>query len=121
MIYEKNYKYSIIDEYVFNEKFLQCKIDGSKYRRYFLAFDKNGNSSEIPSEDYLQKLDNIVKVYDIEEITSSCANFDSMYDKLYYYHVNEKYFIKYTVEFEKEELISFNDDSEKIRLLFENV
>ena len=121
MIYEKNYKYSIIDEYIFNEKFLQYKIDGSKYKRYFLVFDSNGNSSEIPNRDYLQKLDNIGKVYDIEEITSSCTNFDSMYDKLYYYHVNDKYFIKYIVEVEKEELISLNDDSEQIRLLFENV
>ena len=121
MIYEKNYKYSIIDEYIFNEKFLQYKTDGSKYRRYFLVFDKNGNSSEFPSKNYLQKLDNIVRVYDIEEISSTCVNFDSMYDKLYYYHVNDKYFIKYIVEVEKEELISLNDDSEQIRLLFENV
>ena len=63
MIYDNNYKYSFIDKDDFDNKCLECKIDGSKYKKYILVSYKDNNEIkyiDIPNESYLYKFNNII-------------------------------------------------------------
>ena len=120
-IIDNNYKYTIIDETKFNNKYLLCNSDGSKYKKYLLVCYKEDNHvkyMDIPNENYLEKITNIIKIYNIEEIVSSCTNFDNMYDELNYFHIDDIYFIKYIVNEEDYKPFKFSDDYEKIEKYF---
>ena len=120
-IVDSNYKYTIIDEIEFNFKYLSCSTDGSKYKKYLLVCYKDNNSIkyiDIPNESYLNRFTNIIKIYKVEEIISTCIDFDSMYQKLNYFHVDDIYFIKYTMDEEDYELFKLSDDYEKIEKIF---
>ncbi len=116
-IFDDNYKYQIIDELTFDNKYLSCDNDGSKYKKYILVCYKENNIikySTVPNESYLDKLTNIIKTYNVEEIISSCSNFDSMYNELTYFHVNDLYFIKYLMDEENFKASKLNNDYEMI-------
>lgn len=120
-ILDSNYKYEIINETVFNNKYLMCKTDGSKYKKYLLVCYKDNNEIkyiEIPNEDYLSKFNNIIKIYELEEIISSCINFDSYYNKANYFHVDDIYFIKYLMDEDNYKQFKSGNDYEKIKDFF---
>ena len=86
-IFDSNYKYKIINEMVFNNKYLLCNSDGSKYKKYLLVCYKKDNIikyEDIPNESYLDRFTNIIKTYNVEEIISTCIQFDSIYKELNY-------------------------------------
>ena len=117
MIYDEKYRYTIINKINFDDKCLQCKKDGSKYKKYILVFYKENNLIkyiDIPDESYLSKFNNIIKTYNVEEIISTCINFDSAYEKLSYFHINELYFMKYIMNDENINFFKLNDDKDKI-------
>ncbi len=116
-IFDKNYKYKIINETVFNNKYLLCNSDGSKYKKYLLVCYKEDNAikyEEIPDKSYLDGFNNIIKIYNVEEIISSCINFDSMYDKLNYFHIDDFYFIKYLMDEDNFKMFGSKNDYETI-------
>jgi hypothetical protein len=122
MLFDNNYKYEIISETTFNNKYLSCKSDGSKYKKYILIFYKKDNEIkyiDIPDDSYLNRFDNIIKIYNVEEIISSCINFDSEYDKLNYFHINDIYFTKYLIDEDMIEILKLGNDYEKIKEYFD--
>lgn len=124
MKFDENFKYSFIDKMDFDSKVLDCKNDGSKYNKYLLIFYYDNNDMkniEVPNDTYLDKFYNIVNTYDVEEIISSCINFDSMYDYLHYYHINDFYFIKYKISDDIIKNLKLEDDSAKIKKLLDNL
>ncbi len=123
MILDSYYKYEIINEKVFNDKYLQCKSDGSKYKKYLLACYKDDNEIkyiDVPNESYLYKFNDIIKTYNVEEMISSCTNFDGYYDKLNYFHVDDIYFTKYIMNDYNYKQFKSGNDYEKIKDFFEN-
>ena len=76
---------------------------------------------EIYNELDLSKLKNIIKKYQVEEIISSCINFDSMYENLTYIHINDFYFIKYQVSDEIGKLQNISNDNEEIKKILQNL
>ncbi|MBE6160024.1 MAG: hypothetical protein E7157_03135 [Lactobacillales bacterium] len=124
MIYDREYKYSFINKIEFDNKYLGCKIDGSKYKKYILVSYKDNNKIkyiDIPNESYLYKFNNIINNCEIEEIISTCIHFDAMYDELYYFHINDLYFIKYKMSDEDMKLFGLNNDSKKIKTILEKM
>ena len=122
MIYDEKYRYTIINKSDFDDKYLKCKKDGSKYKKYILACYKENNEIkyiDIPDESYLNKFNNIIKTYNVEEIISTCINFDAMYEKLTYYNINEIYFMKYTMSDDNIEFLRLNNDIDKIKNIFD--
>jgi len=118
-----NYKYEIINETIFNNKFLQCKSDGSKYKKYLLICYKDKDEIkyiDIPDEKYLNKFNNIIKIYNVEEIISSCIHFDSEYDKLKYFHIDDIYFKQYLMEEDNLKQFKIVNDYEKLKKYFSN-
>ena len=116
-IFDDNYKYQIIDELTFDNKCLSCDNDGSKYKKYILVCYKENNIikyTTVPNESYLDKLTNVINIYNVEEIISSCSNFDSMYNELTYFHMNDLYFIKYLMDEENFKASKLNNDYEMI-------
>ena len=116
-IVDSNYKYKIINEMVFNNKYLLCNSDGSKYKKYLLVCYKKDNIikyEDIPNESYLDRFTNIIKTYNVEEIISTCIQFDSIYKELNYFHVDDLYFIKYLMDEENYKKFESNDDYEII-------
>ena len=116
-IVDNNYKYKIINETVFNNKYLLCNTDGSKYKKYLLVYYKEDDVikyDDIPNESYLDRFTNIIKTYKVEEIISTCINFDSMYNELNYFHVDNIYFIKYLMDEEYYKMFQSNNDYEII-------
>ena len=116
-IIDNNYKYKIISDTEFSNKYLMCNSDGSKYKKYILVCYKEDDIikyEDIPDESYLDRFTNIIKKYNIEEIISSCINFDSMYDELYYFHMDDFYFIKYLMDEEYFKMFESNNDYEII-------
>ena len=116
-IVDNNYKYKIINETEFNNKYLMCNSDGSKYKKYILVCYKeydNIKYVDIPDEGYLNRFTNIIKTYSVEEIISSCSNFDSMYNELTYFHIDDFYFIKYLMDEEFFKMFESNNDYEII-------
>ena len=116
-IVDNNYKYKIINETEFNNKYLMCNSDGSKYKKYILVCYKeydNIKYVDIPDEGYLNRFTNIIKTYSVEEIISTCIYFDNMYDELYYFHIDDFYFIKYLMDEEFFKMFESNNDYEII-------
>ena len=116
-IIDNNYKYKIISDTEFNTKYLMCNSDGSKYKKYILVCYKEDDIikyEDIPDESYLDRFTNIIKKYNIEEMISTCINFDSLYDELYYFHMDDFYFIKYLMDEEFFKMFESNNDYEII-------
>jgi len=116
-IVDNNYKYKIINETEFNNKYLMCNSDGSKYKKYILVCYKeydNIKYVDIPDEGYLNRFTNIIKTYSVEEIISPCSNFDSMYNELTYFHIDDFYFIKYLMNEDFSKMFGSNNDYEII-------
>ena len=116
-IIDNNYKYKIISDTEFSNKYLMCNSDGSKYKKYILVCYKEDDIikyEDIPDESYLDKFTNIIKKYNVEEIISTCIHFDSMYDELYYFHMDNFYFIKYLMDEEFFKMFESNNDYEII-------
>ena len=81
-IVDNKYKYKLIDEEEFNNKYLMCNSDGSKYKKYLLVCFKEDDIikyMDIPDESYLDRFSNIIKTYNVEEIISTCTYFDNIY------------------------------------------
>lgn len=117
-LFDDNYNYEFIDKMRFDNKYLSCNTDGSKYKKYLLVCYKEDDVvkyKDIPDESYLDKINNVMKVYNVEEIISSCIYFDGMYSKLNYFHVDDIYFIKYIFNEECKDLFEANNDYEKIK------
>ena len=96
-IIDNNYKYKIISDTEFSNKYLMCNSDGSKYKKYILVCYKEDDIikyEDIPDESYLDRFTNIIKKYNVEEIISTCIHFDSMYDELYYFHIDPKSWLR---------------------------
>ena len=124
MKYDEKFNYSYISKYDFYKKYLESKHDGSKYKKYILVYYELSNkikSMEIYNELDLNKLKNIIKKYQVEEIISNCINFDSMYENLTYIHIKDYYFIKYQVSEEIEKLLNISNDNEEIKKLLKNL
>lgn len=124
MKYDEKFNYSYISKYEFDKKYLQSKQDGSKYKKYILVYYEESNkikSMKIYNELDLSKLKNIIKKYQVEEIISSCINFDSMYENLTYIHINDFYFIKYQVSDEIGKLQNISNDNEEIKKILQNL
>lgn len=116
-IIDNNYKYKIISDTEFSNKYLMCNSDGSKYKKYILVCYKEDDIikyDDIPDESYLDRFTNIIKKYNVEEIISTCIHSDSMYDELYYFHMDNFYFIKYLIDEELFEMFESNNDYEII-------
>ena len=122
MKYDENYNYKIISSNDFDNKYLLCKNDGSKYKKYILVFYEENNvikSEELPNGDYMDRYSNIVSNYEVEEIISSCIEFDSAFKYKKYYKIKNKLcFIKYKY---LDECISFKNDNEQVKQLLENL
>lgn len=124
MKYDEEFNYSYISKYDFDKKYLESKHDGSKYKKYILVYYEESNkikSMEIYNELDLNKLKNIIKKYQVEEIISNCINFDSMYENLTYIHIKDYYFIKYQVSEEIEKLQNISNDNEEIKKILKNL
>lgn len=123
MIYDDNYDYELISEDFFNTKYLLSKEDGSKYKEYILIFYKDGNeikSEELPNKDYLNRFSNVLSLYEVGEIISSCANFDSGFDYKHYYKIKDKFcFIKY--KYSDDAPFESHDYNEEVKTLLENL
>ena len=116
-IIDNNYKYKIISDTELSNKYLMCNSDGSKYKKYILVCYKEDDIikyEDIPDESYLDRFTNIIKKYNVEEIISTCIHFDSMYDELYYFHMDNFYFIKYLMDEEFFKMFESNNDYEII-------
>ena len=116
-IIDNNYKYKIISDIEFSNKYLMCNSDGSKYKKYILVcYKENDNIKyvDIPNESYLDRLKDIIKTYSVEEIISTCISSDSMYNEAYYFHIDDFYFIKYLMDEELFKTFESNNDYEKI-------
>ena len=124
MIYDDNYNYKLISEDEFNTKYLLSKNDGSKYKKYMFIFYKDNNeikNEELPNKDYLDKYNNVISTYEVEEIISSCIYFDSGFEYKKYYKIKNMFnFIKYKCDEDSSFLIGENDN-EKVKELLENL
>lgn len=113
MLFKEEYNYRLISKDVFDFKLLGYKDFGDIYRKYkIVKYKKNGeiNFAEIIFDDLIKKIDNIIKIYDAEKIISSCTGFDSMYDKLTYYRIEDLYFIEF-----KNDILENNNQNELIK------
>ena len=116
-IVDNNYKYKIIDAEEFDNKYLMCNSDGSKYKKYLLVCYKEDDIikyKDIPNESYLDRFSNIIKTYNVEEIISTCIYLDNMYEELYFFHIDDLYFIKYLMDEELFKMFNTNNDYEII-------
>ena len=119
---DDNYKYEIVNDIVFNNKYLLCKTDGSKYKKYLLVCYKEDNEVkyiDIPDESYLNRIKNVIKTYNVEEIISTCINFDSYYEEAIYYHIDDIYFIKYLMDDDDFEQFKSGNDYEEVKKYFD--
>lgn len=96
-MFDANYNYKIISNYQFDEKFLISKKDNSKYKKYLLlVINDNGKKIYKEVENENIEKENYISYYNIEEIISSCNNFDSIFIYAKYYRIEDKIaFIKY--------------------------
>lgn len=57
---DSSYKYEVINSVIFNNKYLQCKIDGSEYKKYLLICYKDNNKiiyKDIQNKKYFKKIE----------------------------------------------------------------
>ena len=124
MIYDENYDYKLISENYFNEKFLLSSNDGSKYKKYIFIYYKDNDeikNVQLPDETYLDRFNNILSKYEVEEIISSCENFDGHFDYKHYYNIKNQFcFIKYIIDEDLDYLIP-NNDNEEVKELLNNL
>jgi hypothetical protein len=62
-IIDNNYKYKIISDTKFSNKYLMCNSDESKYKKYILVCYKEGDIikyEDVPDESYLDRFTNII-------------------------------------------------------------
>lgn len=99
MFYDESYNYNFISKEAFDNKYLLAKKDGSKYKKYLIIYYKEADlikCEEIPNREYSSKFNNILSIHEVEEIISSCQNFDGYYSYMRYYKIdNDLYFTKY--------------------------
>ena len=98
MDFKEEFNYRLISKENFDSKMLEVKTFGDLYRKYKIVKYKKNNEmhlSEIIFEELLDKIENIIKIYDAEKIISSCTGFDGRYDDLTYYHIDDLYFIEF--------------------------
>ena len=98
MIFKEEYDYRLITKYTFDSKTLEIKTFNDIYRKYKIVKHKKDGKiqfDEIIFGELIDKIENIIKVYDAEKIVSSCRGFDGRYDELIYYHIDDLYFIEY--------------------------
>lgn len=98
MDFKEEYNYRLISKETFDSKMLQIKTFNDLYRKYKIVKYKKNNEihlAEIIFEEIIDKIENIVKIYDAEKIISSCTGFDGRYDDLIYYHIDDLYFIEF--------------------------
>ena len=98
MKFKEEYDYRLITKYTFDSKVLDMKRFNDVYRKYKIVKHKKGDKilfDEIIFEELIDKIDDIIKVYNAEKIVSSCRGFDGRYDELTYYHIDDLYFIEY--------------------------
>lgn len=98
MDFKEEYNYRLISKETFDSKMLEVKTFNDIYRKYKIVKFKKNNEirlAEIIFEELLDKIDNIIKIYDAEKIISSCIGFDGRYDNLTYYHIDDLYFIEF--------------------------
>ena len=118
MKYDEKFKYAFINKEIFDSKYLEIQFDGSKYKKYILVYYKDNKEikyTTIPNQSYLHKFKNVINTYDVEEIISTCINFDNMYESLQYFHIKDTYFIKYQADDEIIKLLNISDDSKIIK------
>ena len=124
MFYNDNYDYKLISDNEFNTKYLLSRDDGSKYKKYIFIFYKDGDeikSEELPNKEYLERYNNIIATYEVEEIISSCIHFDSGFDYKKYYKIKDMFsFIKYKCDEDLLFLVGKNDN-DKIKELLKNL
>ena len=85
--------------------------------QFFLLYYNDGNkmkSVEIPDQIYLKNYSKIIKLFEVEEIISTCLGFDNAFERVSYYHVDDLYFIKYRVSKDLFDSFDLNDDSKVI-------
>lgn len=127
MFYDDNFYYDIISDDTFDTKYLSYKQDGSKYKKYILIYYKDGDeikSEELPSKEYIEKFNNVLSFYEVEEIISSCIHFDNEFEYKRYYKIKDKIcFVKYKYLKETEDIFSpeKNKDNETIRKILEDL
>ena len=100
MKFKEEYDYRLITKYTFDSKVLDMKRFNDVYRKYKIVKHKKGDQilfDEIIFEELIDKIDDIIKVYNAEKIVSSCRGFDGRYDELTYYHIDDLYFIEYII------------------------
>ena len=98
MNFKEDYKYRLISKNTFDSKMLEVKTFNDLYRKYKIVKYKKNNEThiaEIVFEELLDKIENIIKIYDAEKIISNCRGFDGRYDELNYYHIDDLYFIEF--------------------------
>ena len=100
--FDESYNYKIISDYTFDTKALSITKEGNKYRKYILlVLNDNGSKKykDIQNISELNKYNNIISYYNIEEILSSCNYSDSIFTYAKYYKIENKIcFIKYKIE-----------------------
>ena len=109
MNFIEEYNYRLIPKDTFDSKMLEVKTFNDIYRKYkIVKYKKNERIivAEIIFEELVDKIENIIKIYDAEKIISSCNGFDGRYDDLTYYHIDDLYFI----EFKKDDLENNNQN-----------
>lgn len=124
MKYDEKFKYAFIDKTIFDSKYLNSQFDGSKYKKYILVYYKDNKEikyTEIPNKSYLHKFKNVIHTYDVEQIISTCINFDNIYESLQYFHIENTYFIKYQADDEIIKLLNIRDDSKRIKNFFNHL
>lgn len=98
MDFKEEYNYRLISKETFDSKMLEIKTFNDLYRKYkIIKYKKNDKIcfDEIIFEELLDKIENIIKIYNAEKIISSCTGFDGRYDNLTYYHIEDLYFIEF--------------------------
>ena len=124
MLYDDKYNYKIIDDYVFDEKYLTAKKDGSKNKKCILIYYKENNEikcEKLPDETYLKNYNDIISTYELEEIASSCRGSDAGYTYKKYYKIKDKIcFVKYELPKTREFIVGKNDN-EKMKEFFEEL
>ena len=97
MIIKESYNYRLISKEEFDIKYLETKTFKNTYRKYKIVKYKKDNDTcfiESPKE-CIDKLNDIIAVYDAEKIISNCVGFDSRYTDLTYYRIDDLYFIEF--------------------------
>lgn len=113
MNFKEKYNYRLISKDTFDSKILEIKTFNDIYRKYkIVKYKKNEEIviAEIIFEELINKIENIIKIYEAEKIISSCRGFDGRYDDLTYYHIDDFYFI----EFKNDDLGNDNQN-EKVK------